>query len=293
MTMPAERSQPPRITYRLESEIDTGSIAKRLSGYKWKADCVRDLVRVLRPGAPYLDLNEVDAEDNAVRNALLVHYKRSNEGYATGMRRILRNLSGMDEYAGICGGGDQNLYLLSLLMKNNDLRRITLFDNNVSQLVNFKNIVKIFNTREGDDYVFAMDTKSLGSRSSTRGNDWRCRKPKIKSDLEINGMLCDFAGRVCRINERGRYFLYFSNTMFDSAHISPARSARVLRSVLANEMIKDGSVLMLMTIDLTEGSLLRKESEEGFRVLLCTEPKKKLSQGSFVDVREFCKAVKR
>src|SRR5271157_1228277 len=282
MTMSAERAPPPKITYRLESEIDPGSIAKRLSG--WKADCVRDLAERLRPGAPSLDLNEVDAEDTAVKGALLVHYKRSNEGYTTGMRRILRNLSGMQEYAGICGGGDQNLYLLSLLMNNNDLRRITLFDNNVSQLVNFKNIVKIFNTREGDDYVFAMDTRSLGYRSSSKRSDWRCHKPEVKNDLEINGVLCDFAEHVCGINEQGRYFLYFSNAMFDRTHIPPARSAEVLRSVLANETIKDGSVVMLMTIDLNEGSLLRKESEKGFRVLLCTEPKKKLAAGSTVGV---------
>jgi hypothetical protein len=67
-------------------------------------------------------------------------YTISNE-YLKPAAKFLRNFSNFGFYDGICGGGTHNLYILSRLLKNNDLREIILIDNKKSQLDNFKDII--------------------------------------------------------------------------------------------------------------------------------------------------------
>ena len=221
--------------------------------------------------------------------AAKARYARSNEGYSADLRRAIVNLSGMDAYVGVCGGGDQNLFLLSLLLKHNDLRDVTLVDDDVGQPINFKDIVGIFNTKSGRDYVSSMDIKGMRFQKNPC-EDWRCGKPKIRDGLGIKGVLRDIVDYVGDIRERGTYFIYLSNALF--FHVPYERSLRALDAVLGNGAIADGSVVMQMTMGLSECNLLRKASAEEFSMAYSSDPRNELGAGTSVGPAGFCKAIK-
>ena len=99
----------PKISYLLESGISLGCAEQRMPERPFELGRMRHLVAAcLRPGNDTLDLNEVDPENDTVRAVMSAAYLRSNEGYTAGLRNVLSGLSGVQEYVGICGGGDQN-----------------------------------------------------------------------------------------------------------------------------------------------------------------------------------------
>ena len=286
--MPAEKISQSGIRYVIGS-VDLGSVAGRYgSAGTPKEILVRVLAECLRPGSPSLDLNDPDITNRSSRYVAGTKYARSNEGYSAGLRKVLGNLSGIGAYVGICGGGDQNLYLLSLLLKNNDLRAVTLVDDDVGQLLNFKDIVRIFNTKRGFDYVSSMDLEGMRFQKNPC-EDWRCQKPKISGGLVVNGVLYDIVEYLRGLEERGTYFIYLSNALF--FHIPFDRSLQALEALLDNEVIADGSVAMQMTMGLSECNLLRKTGGE-FAMAYSSDPRNELGAGAKVSVDEFCKAIR-
>ncbi len=54
-------------------------------------------------------------------------YKLSNENLLSLIPKV-KKMHGITDYFGICGGGTQNLFLLSLITKKNKLKSITIID---------------------------------------------------------------------------------------------------------------------------------------------------------------------
>ena len=65
----------------------------------------------------------------------------SNENLVSG-RKVLSKIKA-DNFVGICGGGTQILYILSLLTRKNKLKSIKLIDYDKNQLLNFNYILKV------------------------------------------------------------------------------------------------------------------------------------------------------
>jgi hypothetical protein len=275
----------PRIAYKIR-DFDLGELESRLQpGNKGKVQQVRALEVLLRSGSSSLCLDSIDTKDKGVMSFVPVRYKRSNEGYSYGLRNAISGLTGMDEYVGIGGGGDQTFFLLALLTKGNELRRVTVVDDSPAQLLNFKELVDIFNTRNGSRYVSSMDPEGMRFQRNPC-EDWRYHKPKIRSKTEIHGVLCDIVEYVRDINEKGTYFFYLSNALF--FHVPFERSVEALNAVLENEAIDEGSAVMQMTMGLSECNLLRKASGSEFDIAFSSDPCNESRQGSRVGVREFC-----
>jgi hypothetical protein len=301
----------PKITYALESYADLKGAARRVPGLfsgellclaaclrhdtlisgegstgkllnlLWNLKEVRFLVVCFSGYAP-LDLNGVDVKNRAVRRAINIEYPRSNEGYAYDLRDTLRTLSGIQNYVGLCGGGDQNLFLLGLLSKKNELGKVTLVDYKVGQLLNFKEIAEAFNTRNSAEYASFIDTSSWGNRH--KNCDWRHQKPEIGRDMRIDGVLYDIVDYIHDIREQGTYFFYLSNGLSD--HLPSRHSERALKYLLGNRSISDGSTVMCVTeLCPSKGVLLQKESEKAFSVVFSEE--ERIKQGRTVDAHGF------
>jgi hypothetical protein len=234
----------------------------------------------------------VDIRDWKVRKEILPVFRRSNEGYPSGLRDALGRLAGIQEYVGVCGGGDQNIFLLGLLQRNNNLRGVTLVDYDVGQLLNFREVVDDFNAPADADYASApeaVDISAWVDKNDSR-HDWRDRRPELARDLEIRGVLRDIVDYVSGIGERRTYFLYFSNALF--SHVLPERSRDALAGVLGNDAVARGSAVLLVQM-LPEPAcvLLRKESEVAFNAVFSEN--EGIAPGKDVDAQGICRALRR
>jgi hypothetical protein len=280
----------PRIAYNIR-DFDLGELESRLQlGNQGKVQQVRALEVLLRPGSSSLCLDSIDTKDKDVMSFAPVRYKRSNEGYSYDLRNAIAGLTGMEEYVGIVGGGDQTFFLLDLLTRGNELRRVTVVDDSPAQLLNFKELVDIFNTHNGSRYVSSMDREGMRFQRNPC-EDWRRHKPRIRKDAEICGVLCDIVEYVRGISEKGTYFLYLSNALF--FHMPFERSVEALNAVLENGAIDEGSAVMQMTMGLSECNLLWKASGSEFGIAFSSDPCNESRQGSRVGVREFCENYQR
>lgn len=282
----------PKIRYAMENGIDLDKLDLRMPCRPGEMKRVRDLAAVcLGPGETSLDLNGIDTKNKDLRYAVCPVFRRSNEGYSAGLRSAIGGLTGIDEYVGVCGGGDQHPFLLGLLQRNNGLRRATLVDYDVGQLLNFREIAELFNSRDGDGYVSAIDSVDLSAWADRRDerNGWRYRKPELREGLEICGVLYDIVEYLPRIRERGAYFIYLSNVLFSHAPLE--RSAQALEAVLKSEDIDRGSAVTLVQMRPSACILLRKESKDAFGVVF--SEKEELAQGSEVCVEDICRAMRR
>ena len=86
---------------------------------------------------------EINLNNTSYKSEVL-NYSISNESLFN-ISGDLEKIYGLDKYVGVCGGGTQNLYILSKLCKNNNLKEIILIDKNKLQLDNFKQIIDIYN----------------------------------------------------------------------------------------------------------------------------------------------------
>jgi hypothetical protein len=78
----------------------------------------------------------------------------SNECF-TPIKATLNSLIGLDYYLGICGGGTQNIYLLSQLLLHNRFKKLALIDTKLVELDNFRYVAKAYNKTNDDLHYFA------------------------------------------------------------------------------------------------------------------------------------------
>ena len=197
--------------------------------------------------------------NNISYKSKLLNYSISNESLFN-ISEGLEKIYGLDKYVGICGGGTQNLYILSKLCKNNNLKEIILIDKNKLQLDNFKQIIGIYNNSSKKRYEDEL-IKLIKKRTDERIKFYIIRhrfdkeeykltnltKQSFNKNLKITLVIGDIFDFLSKINYKGKYFFYLSNVL-NYKKIIPdfgIRNAR-LRQALQNKKIQSDSLLLLI-----------------------------------------------
>ena len=161
----------------------------------------------------------------------------SNENLVSG-RKVLSKIKA-DNFIGICGGGTQILYILSLLTRKNKLKSIKLIDYDKNQLLNFNYIVKAYKkNKDTIHYITDLSKRPdlTEGKLLLKGNaiinrsyrfiapmlfnkdygfeETNLRKPKIKGDLKIDLIYENFFKyiKTAKLKE-GKYLIYVSNIL--------------------------------------------------------------------------------
>ena len=157
----------------------------------------------------------------------------SNENLVSA-KRILSKIE-VDNFIGICGGGTQILYILSLLTRKNKLKSIKLIDYNKNQLLNFNYILKAYEKNKDPIHYIADLSKrpdftdgklpwysSLYDRSlrfiapmlfnkDYGFEETNLRRPKIKGNLRIELIheTFDKYFKTAKLKKKKISYLYF------------------------------------------------------------------------------------
>lgn len=158
----------------------------------------------------------------------------SNENLVVA-KHILSKIK-VDNFIGICGGGTQILYILSLLTRKDKLKSIKLIDYDKNQLLNFNYILKVYEKNKDPIHYIAYLSKrpdftdgKLPKDESLRNRALRfiapmlfnkdygfeetnLRRPKIKGKLRIDLIHENFYTymKSARL-KKGKYLIYTSN----------------------------------------------------------------------------------
>ncbi len=186
-----------------------------------------------------------------------VFYPVSNEMAES--KDMEKSVRGLDGYIGICGGGTQNISILSRLSRHNDLEKIVLVDRNYDQLENFRKVSEIFNSSE-DSKAYReklkkhfLSSKGYLSRYSSTVID-SMEKPVLKDDTVVKLVNSDIYSYLGKKKKAGSYAIYMSNAIR-----IPADLKYTLNALSADDEIKDGSILILADQTLKNYYLLKKE----------------------------------
>lgn len=155
-------------------------------------------------------------------------YPISNENFIP-VKKNLESFKGFQYYIGICGGGTQNIFLLSLLTKNNKFKKISLVDKKISALVNFTYIAKAYNKSKDDLHYFSNTIKAYRRfkvnyipyfrfflpmfRYKSYGfEETNFKYYQLKKDLTIYLEKADMVEYIRNLPS-GKYFIYLSNIL--------------------------------------------------------------------------------
>lgn len=154
----------------------------------------------------------------------------ANENFRSIEHRIDK-IRDADFYLGVCGGGTQNIYLLSILSKNCSLKSIELVDLNVVALENFINISEAFNKSEDSLYYLSNIIKKyrqfkfkpkiipywrfffgMFKYGSNGFEETNFRKVSLKKNILVKLKSGDILSYMKKENGKtGKYFVYLSN----------------------------------------------------------------------------------
>ena len=183
-------------------------------------------------------------------------YHISNERYSDNTLRFLEELRGIEKYVGICGGGNQNLMILSSLQKNNKRFSAELVDIIPAQIENFYLISEIFSlSSTTGEYQNRLETWQLHAYSKriSDGLGFHLQElPVMKDCLEISFSLSDINRYLNKVAEKAKYFVYLSN-VFENGD---ERFRELLSVVSRDKKFDDGTTLMLVD---TRSIIRRKE----------------------------------
>lgn len=181
-------------------------------------------------------------------------FEASNEPYIE-WKKINKMLSSdhrLERALLICGGGDQGIYILSLLEKNNDLQRVEFVDQNMQQLLHLVKIVSFYNnTPDGGNYMSVIS-----------GREYAKRPMRYKTKLYLYKTdLLDRVKKVSGGTGSYRYFIYLSNApnlyTRSTFWMNYERSQTLFRKIAGDEHFKDGTLVLFMN-SVTEPHLLEK-----------------------------------
>ncbi|MDE1824392.1 MAG: hypothetical protein KGH74_03785, partial [Candidatus Micrarchaeota archaeon] len=153
----------------------------------------------------------------------------ANEDF-TPLRQELNKIRNINFYLGVCGGGTQNIYLLSFLTKHNKLRLVELFDILKPPLENFTHIAKAYNESVNNFDYFLRIIKQyrrfkvrdvpyhrfffhMFHRKSTGFEETNFKKWTLSKNLTIKLIHQDILKHIKTINTEGVYFIYLSNIL--------------------------------------------------------------------------------
>ncbi len=204
-------------------------------------------------------------------------YPISNENLSN-IGLNLERISNVTNYVGICGGGTQNLYILSKLCQRNKIREITLIDENKLQLDHFKHIVAAYNkSLDPERYtkeIIKLTKKPLSERvifnlirylrlDRTDYIITNLNRPTFDKNIRITLVYGDIFDFLSKIGHKGKYFLYLSNILnYRQRTTNVGKRNFRLKEVLKNRNIDQSSLLLLITsntwVEPTKATLIRK-----------------------------------
>ncbi len=197
------------------------------------------------------------------KRSTYIAFPYTNETYTPEELKVLSEPMGIGAYTGICGGGNQNLLLLSQLGKKNRMESMTVVDRNIMQLLNFGVHVELYNKFNPTSKMKArivdqqakrelarfncswaeMMNRHAGVRCDFKTESKRLLGPHIRWNMKISGVLSDISEYINAISRQDVHFFYFSNAMYNDAFIEPKDSEALLNSMLRKKEIQDGSVV--------------------------------------------------
>lgn len=205
-------------------------------------------------------------EDDAVGKCA---FPVSNETYDSKTMSILKSLEGIERYAGVCGGGTQNLFLLDVLTYKNRIQQACLVDTDREQLYNMGRLARICDDSEDDEEYSSAIRQHVRERGmryhenrfpvylTFRANS---TKPHIKNDIVISMLNDSIENYLDEIAEPGKYFVYLSNALVD--HINMTTSIEILHDIESNDRFCEGSVVFLTDQSCSGAMLLEKRGCE-------------------------------
>ena len=157
----------------------------------------------------------------------------------------LRSFKGIENYCGVCGGGSQNLYILSKLLEKNDISDIRLIDINPRQLNNFKDLSNICNKSRSDaEYKSALkdhcikycDDAEAGwdIYSSCKQN---IERPIFSTDVNVKLIFDSIEQQLIKNDIKGKSFIYLSNI---------PNAKEVLDIIKTEDKFEEGTIVLLV-----------------------------------------------
>ena len=204
---------------------------------------------------------------NAQQSGEPVSFPVSNERYPKQVEEVVSSLS-VDSYIGVCGGGTQNLKLLSLLQKTKNLSTATLIDVRPSQLHNFIELARFFNLGKENGYESTLMERAKKSMKIS-GYDSESIEILINLDsykrtnllypelsTPISLRLCeeDIQDYFYDLSERNiwsvdpsekkKYFIYLSN-IYQFDWLGYGATQRMLDNLADNDAVEPGSIVFM------------------------------------------------
>ena len=144
-----------------------------------------------------------------------VNYPISNERYSEETLQFLRRIRNIENYIGICGGGNQNLTILSCLQESNESFKVKLVDDSPAQIENFYSIAMIFSnsstTAEYQENLKHWQSKRFPRDMVEKSRFHYQQLPIIKNGLNIDFHVSDISYYLRNVISEGRHFIYLSN----------------------------------------------------------------------------------
>ncbi len=222
-----------------------------------------DIAEVARNGV--YSPNRETRERNYRSCIVLPRYPTSNEIYSKDAVAFLDGYKAdrFDGYIGICGGGTQNLFILSRLLRGNHLKSIVLLDIDINQLHNFAYLVRKHNTKNERRYQRILSERGIEALTPRETLDFlsvNITKPVITNDVSIGLECMDILEYLKRINENGRYFIYLSNAV-STNHIGERDTKAIFRKILESEKFESGTA-RFASIHLDKVIVIEKRGED-------------------------------
>ena len=194
-------------------------------------------------------------------------YPISNETYSSMTVNKLCALRGIDRYIGICGGGNQNLFLCNMLQNSNDIHTATLVDVSPNQLSNFFRISDMYcKSNTSDEFVQKLEYW-LGQNDQKPHIDRPdlapfCYKPTMTHGTTFDLVENSIGAYLEGFAVPGKHFVYLSNALLYGSLNNPRE---VLSSIQKNKSFEEGTTLMAVDNNLTSTYFLTKDNG-GFSV---------------------------
>lgn len=173
-----------------------------------------------------------------------VNYPISNERYSEKTLGFIRRIEGIENYIGICGGGNQNLTILSCLQKRNRLSTVRLIDDSPAQIENFYRIAMIFslssNSEEYQENLKSWQNRRFSGDTVEKLGFHLQELPIIKKKISIDLHISDINYYLRNLVFEGRYFIYLSNVFgYDADRLNVP-----LNIISEGNKFKNGTVVM-------------------------------------------------
>lgn len=211
-------------------------------------------------------------------------FPTSNERYPQRVDRLLSEIE-VDRYVGVCGGGTQNLYLLSLLQAKNGLSKVVFVDREIKQLRNFLDLAALFNdSKSMESYESgikrrvnaSMHSSYIGVPNFVKTN---IRRPALKSDLEVELKFSNIDDYIEGLSDEGRYFIYLSN-IYQLGWLGYENTESLLDEISESDTFEPGSVVFMSRHDDKEdefnsynSAIILRKTESGGLLSLNREKK--------------------